>query len=355
MSHPRHLRPADLLLPVFGAGLLLWSRLAGVSLPSSRDSLAAWWVLAATWTLCVAVPLWVLPALGARAEEIGGHLLLAAVGAVLLATPEIRPPAAVVLLVLLVFAYGIGRGRPEMAPAELLFRFSPVLLAALAYVRLGVLLPQPGGRIFDATLAAIDGRLFGGDWSVGADRLATPWLSDWFSAHYAAYLAYPVIASLLLWLAGEKRRFEDLVLSFALAMFLGNVLYLAVPARGPVVFLAGRYPTLSLPGHLLTRATASLIGSYGYAYDVFPSLHTANAILCVWALKPRFPRLFAGAAFCAANLIASTIYLRAHYTVDVAAGIGLAVAVHSLCPRLNRVTELGLVPRLARAWSRLAG
>ena len=322
MDPTRRLRRADLLTPGAAAALVLWSAVTRRPLPWGPEATAAWLSIGGAWLLTVAVPLWLLPELPARVARRADGPLFAALAILLLAMPGIRAPAAAVLLLLAALSLH------ARSATEVLFRFSPVLMGALGYVELRGFLPAPEGATWDAALASVDGHVFGGAWSVALDRVAPPWLTDWFALHYASYLAYPVAAAILLWLARDSRAFETYAFTFALAMLAGDACYLLVPARGPRVFLAAAFATAEPHGGAITRAMLAMVGDYEYGYDVFPSLHVANAILAVWALRERFPRLVGVAVFCAANLIASTIWLRMHYTVDVAAGALLALAVH---------------------------
>jgi membrane-associated phospholipid phosphatase len=111
------------------------------------------------------------------------------------------------------------------------------------------------------------------------------------------------------------------------------------------VHQAALFPT-RLPGggpetHLFIAAIDDL---KGVARDCFPSLHTAHTtVVLAWAARWR---RWAFLAFLpiALGLYVSTVYLRMHYVVDVAAGFATAALAIALGPRLNRWWWSGAPP-----------
>jgi len=80
--------------------------------------------------------------------------------------------------------------------------------------------------------------------------------------------------------------------------------------------------------------------------DVFPSLHTAVTVFLMGWLWPRKRSLFFALLVPAAGICVSTIYLRYHYAVDVAAGLCLAGIGLWLSSLTNKKHELD--PRFQR-------
>jgi membrane-associated phospholipid phosphatase len=72
------------------------------------------------------------------------------------------------------------------------------------------------------------------------------------------------------------------------------------------------------------------------ARDCFPSLHTAHTTVAL-AYARRFHRVaFLAFLPIALGLYVSTVYLRMHYVVDVAAGFATAALAIALGPWVNR-------------------
>lgn len=342
-------RPADLLPLLFAAAIGAYVLVADGAVfdPGAR---LAWGLFAASWTLLVAVPL----IAGSRLDGWRGDALLAAFGLLLLLTPSVRqvldPVVAVVLGLVVALVYGVGRRRDHLQPATFLFRLSPVLLAAFAYVNLKRLAPIDPSRALDALLARADLALFGQHFSAWTERFASPLLSDWLALHYGLYFAYPVVTALVLYLGRRDREYEDYALCFSLGMFASYLLYLAFPARGPADGLAAVYLQDVLPGGAYTRGQLAMVDAYRYPFDAFPSMHTANSLVALWALRRARSNLFWVFAFGEVNLLASTVYLRMHYTVDLVAGVGVAAMLIWGAPRLNAAWDRrrGALPAASR-------
>ena len=179
-----------------------------------------------------------------------------------------------------------------------------------------------GSPTWDATLLGVDRRLFGETPSVGWQACSTPWLTDGMSVCYAFYHVY--LHGLLILAActrssSEARRFGDgLYTGFA----VGFVGYLLVPALGP----GAAFPTLytrPLAGGAASALNAWIVEKGAAIYGNFPSLHVLVTALLLaydwhwcrrrfwWVLGP------------ATGLLASTLYLRYHYAVDLLAGFGM--------------------------------
>jgi membrane-associated phospholipid phosphatase len=215
--------------------------------------------------------------------------------------------------------------------------FAPFFAVLLLYETLHDLTPLLRPDVVDGTLAAIDRKLFGVDVSWWLGQHATPSLTRAMVLCYASYfIAPPLLAAAVYW-TGDRRLFRDLMVAGILTSLVGYLGYLAVPAVGPYVYQADLFPT-RLPGggpdtHLFIKAIDDL---KGVARDCFPSLHTAHTTVVLV-----FARRFRRWAFwvylpVALGLYLSTLYLRMHYAVDVAAGFATAAFTIWAGPRLDR-------------------
>jgi membrane-associated phospholipid phosphatase len=253
-----------------------------------------------------------------------------------------------VILALLVFARGYrqARRRPSPSPAWLaalpptlaVFRdFLPFLLALIFYERLHDLTPRLRPQVVDASLVAIDRALFGVDVPVWMDRYATPLVTQIMVVCYLSYFFAAAILACLIYWAGRRALFRDFLVSLTIATMIGYVGYLFVPAVGPYLFQRDLFPG-RLPGgglRLTEQVIASVDALKGVARDCFPSLHTTHTtVVLVFAWRFR-RRVFWAYLPMALGLYVSTMYLRMHYAVDVAAGFLTAAAGIWLGPRLE--------------------
>ena len=201
----------------------------------------------------------------------------------------------------------------------------PFVVMALIYENMHDIVVTINPKIMDAWLIDWDLKLFGMHHTLWLERFVTPFWNDFFSASYHLYLMYPMALGFSLFRNREDRdsAFRHFMLAYLYSCYIGFVGYLLVPGIGPYYGLVSQY-TIPLEGGLLTQLNSYLYHSFSNMRDVFPSLHTANTVVClVFAYRYR-KRLFWIFLLPATSLIVSTIYLRYHYTIDVIAGLALA-------------------------------
>jgi membrane-associated phospholipid phosphatase len=212
----------------------------------------------------------------------------------------------------------------------------------------------------DAQLLALDRLLFGETPSEWLLPLRRPWLTEALALAYSSYFLLPLGAAAPAYLPTvqtpegprmrHRERFRTILCAHLLALALGFVGYILIPARGPRYFLPAAAPLHGTLGYY-EWAVAQWNAMQEVTYDAFPSLHTANAALAVYhafrhrALYPKLPWLITPPSVL---LVLSTLYLRMHYAVDVAAGLLLAAGAAWLAPRLPRA-----MPALPRPLSNL--
>jgi membrane-associated phospholipid phosphatase len=169
-------------------------------------------------------------------------------------------------------------------------------------------------------------------------RFGSPWLTHVMVFCYLSYFFAPAILASLIYWTGRRQLFRDFLVSLCVTTLVGYTGYLLVPAVGPYIYQAALFPD-RLPGGGLDQ-NSSFISTIdalkGYTRDCFPSLHTAHTTV-VLAFAWRFSRLaFAIYLPIAIGLYVSTIYLRMHYVVDIAAGFAVAAVAIAVGPRLER-------------------
>lgn len=159
--------------------------------------------------------------------------------------------------------------------------------------------------------------------------------------HFPAELAIPFIPAmtlfymsiyLLFWMAPfilrTRREFRALVITMAVAIFVGGIGFLLFPAD-----LAFAQPQESDLG--IWSALFHFADKLNLTYNLLPSLHVAFAVICVAIFAPRAP--LAGKVllwFWATMVAASTVLIHQHHLLDVATGWLLAlVSVKSIFDR----------------------
>jgi membrane-associated phospholipid phosphatase len=231
------------------------------------------------------------------------------------------------------------RARPWVRP---LLDWLPLPFVVYTYETLAHVVPACWDATIDAGLRAVDRAVLGADVGTLLEPLVSESLTRVLSVAYGSYYLLPI--SLALWFSFRSRvAFRELVAGEVGALFIGYLGYLFLPAVGPYVHHAEVFDG-PLVGDFMGDAIRALNAQRagGPPRDVFPSVHTANAVtVLLVAARHERRAVFVYALPCLA-LIAATVYLRFHYAVDVAAGALLAVAWQAVVPRL--VASEGMRP-----------
>lgn len=260
-------------------------------------------------------------------------------GSLLLLALVLRPEGwvlrAAVFTGLLLAVFGFGWLRLKEG-ALWLRDFAPVAVVLLVFLLLQPLVVAANPRRWDGVLAALDGRWFGhlaSRWRGAFGRPAA--FTDLIYAAYGSFYLLPLIVGVLSRLRLDPQRFERVVFTILLGFYLSFLGYFLWPAEGPRVPQA--LAAAQLGGGAISEAIrAFLRGAETTTLDAFPSGHTALSLVpAILATRP-FPRLAPLLWAWALAIVFATVYISAHYVVDVAAGILLAGLTLALAPFLRR-------------------
>ncbi len=230
--------------------------------------------------------------------------------------------AAILVATLLVAARFSARARSAL---HFVLEYGIILVAVVGYVSLRLLHASAvtswlGIPSFDRWMMAADVALFG----------ETPdlWFSQWeldnglflriMSGFYALYPLTPPILLAWFWFKREVSQFHLVRRALVISFYWGYTCYLLIPVAGPLSLAHSSTPSFLES----TLVYSFLADNYRYAYDCFPSLHTANPWLMVWLSRGKLPGwLMAAAITAAAGITLSTIALDVHYGIDDVAGL----------------------------------
>jgi membrane-associated phospholipid phosphatase len=222
--------------------------------------------------------------------------------------------------------------------------FLPFFLALVLYETLHDLTPEIRPEVVDGALIKIDRAIFGVDVSHWLGRLASPLFTHLMVDCYLSYFFAPVLLAAYLYWRDLRAPFREYMVSLTLVTLLGYVGYLIVPAVGPYVYQADLFPT-RLPGGEKTHFFITQIDSFkGVARDCFPSMHTAHTTVVLAFAWKHARKLFFGYLPIGVGLYFSTVYLRMHYVVDVAAGFVVAALAVWYGPRMERAWKAKASP-----------
>ncbi len=257
---------------------------------------------------------------------------------IILCYPQIpggwRLLARFIPLVLLAFALSKARRRWEkIRTVRFICDFSPIFFAITIYELLGDLIPYLRPDV-DDLLIKIDLALFGVHPTIWLERFSSPWLTDILSLAYASYFFIPVILITILYFWGKEEEFSVTIFTLLLGYYISFLGYIAMPTIGPRFTLAS-LQTTPLNGGAITESVIHIVDLLEHnKRDCFPSGHTQMVLISLWfAFKYKRPLYWIYLPICI-SLIFSTVYLRYHYVVDVAAGFAFAGGTLLIGPRL---------------------
>ncbi len=195
------------------------------------------------------------------------------------------------------------------------------------------LIPLVNPHDLDAVLIRIDRLFFAGhDPTVLLERITHPVLSEILQISYASFYFLPLSLCLILYLARRRIEFHISASAIILGFYLSYLGYYLFPAIGPR-FTLDHLQTVPLSGvFLFGPIRSSLAQAEGVMRDCCPSGHVMISLLTV-LLAGRYARgFFPVVLVWAVLIIFSTVYLRYHYVIDLAAGAGLGLLVYGLVP-----------------------
>lgn len=246
------------------------------------------------------------------------------------------------------------RRRPAWARLGWIREIAPFLFCIAIYTNLHDTIAFVNSHDVHGVLIRIDQWMFGVQPCVWAQRFYTPLLTEIFSIAYMNYFVLSVAVVAYLLLAGRRVEMREALLGTILCFYIGYFFYVAFPAAPPWLTLASQF-TRDFHGGWVTGAAVRMKAlDPNASRGAFPSLHCAVTFITL-AYAWRFKKaLFAVLLPMGAALVASTVYLRHHYVVDILAGLVLAVLAYAVAPRLDAwwVRERNRVEaRLAAGWS----
>jgi membrane-associated phospholipid phosphatase len=213
----------------------------------------------------------------------------------------------------------------------------PLLYVACCYREMAMIIAGIRHDHADLALAAIDHAFWGVYPTVWLERLYSPAFTEFLQIIYTLFLPVALLVPFVIWL--QKRYVEFRYMAFLLSLgFLVSYLgYLLVPAHGPR-FLLADVQHLPLRGlWLFNSMQATLNRLEQDHYDCFPSGHTELTILACWLSRSISKRLFWVYFLYTLCIVFATVYLRYHYTVDLLAGVMVALVLILAAPALYRV------------------
>jgi hypothetical protein len=230
---------------------------------------------------------------------------------------------------------------PEPAPWRWRVRllFYPALMGLSFYLMPSVIAALGVPRA-DALLVKWDGAWLGQNFNLAIQGWEPPLLTDALMLAYVFFFYY-LIAGPAYYCIHDLPRFRQCFAGLFVVYALGFIGYTFWPAGGPHRFLDFAQP---LAGGWITRVAKPVLDAASNGVDAFPSIHVAVSMYLLAFDHRHYRRRFWCVLVPCVALWISTVYLRYHYCVDVAAGAGLAAVGLSVAARYEGLSLKTRIP-----------
>jgi membrane-associated phospholipid phosphatase len=200
-----------------------------------------------------------------------------------------------------------------------------------------------GGASLDAFFARLDRLLFGLQPAIQFSRLLQGFrgLNELFFFSYFFFYVLVATGVWALFFRRRSREAEHFLFIVSASFFVMYLWFTVFPVKGPKYY----FPELrsawyaNFRGYLFTGLMKRAFARMNLAGAAFPSSHVAVALVALllnWRHNRFLIPLFVPFTLL---LCASTVYLYAHYFVDVPAGLLVGLGLYFLVPRLRPAAE----------------
>lgn len=156
-------------------------------------------------------------------------------------------------------------------------------------------------------------------------------------AYFFYYLLIPILG-FTLYLKGRRKEFDLFLFKVALTMYSCYLFFIAFPSSGPKYYFPEAIGT-EFPGYVFVWVMEFIFRYGEIANGAFPSSHVAMAtviLLCSFQYEKRVFAIFLPMII---GLYMSTVYLQAHYLVDIPSGIVVGVFFYAIGGKVKGFVE----------------
>jgi len=227
--------------------------------------------------------------------------------------------------------------------------FSPIFFVIVIFELLGGIIPYLRPDVDDLLMKS-DLLLFSVQPTIWLERFLVPWLTDILAMAYVSYYFIPVVLITILYFWGKEEEFSLTICTLLLGYYLSYAGYIAMPTIGPRYTLQSLYNVPLHTGGIAESIINILNALEGNKRNCFPSGHTQMTLISLWfAFKYKRPLFWIYLPICTA-LIFSTVYLRYHYVIDIAAGFAFAGVTLFLGSAIRAWWVTGVLDRSGRSY-----
>ncbi len=240
-----------------------------------------------------------------------------------------------------------------------LFRLCYIQAIYIIYFTESIWLSQLmfNGASFDWVFANIDFRIFGYQPAIQFPRYFQQYriINELF---FFSYFFYYGLVATGVWILFIRKRYQEAIRTLfiiSVSFFIMYVWFIFFPVKGPKYYFVelNRLWYTNFQGFLFTKVMKGLFNNTNLGGAAFPSSHVALALIA-FILNCRYNRYLVPVYLPLTILLfISTIYLYAHYFIDIPAGIVTGILLYLLVPLLIKPAQrlaTGVDKFLADKW-----
>ncbi len=181
----------------------------------------------------------------------------------------------------------------------------------------------------DAFFMKIDKFIFGFQPALlFSEKFSSPFFNNIFYFAYLSFLFLPITTSLLIYFF-KREYFEKAVFIIVTSFIIYYLIFITIPVVGPQFYWSksmANMPALGIFGKIV-----KFIQKHAeYPTGAFPSSHVGMSIIITLIIYKSLKKIFPFFLPLIFLIILSTVYIKAHYAIDVIAGIITAFLIWEL-------------------------
>jgi membrane-associated phospholipid phosphatase len=173
---------------------------------------------------------------------------------------------------------------------------------------------------FDPALVIMEEAIFGNQLSLEfSNTIPYKWFSELMHIGYFSYYLLTFGVPFLFYIKTPVR-FEKSMFIIIMSFCIYYIIFIVFPSIGPQFYFP--IEQIIVPDGFLFDKIMKIIIEIGEAETgAFPSSHVGMAVIFIILIAKYFKKLLPVLIFLVVILIASTVYIKAHYVVDILAGL----------------------------------
>jgi membrane-associated phospholipid phosphatase len=152
---------------------------------------------------------------------------------------------------------------------------------------------------------------------------------------YFSYYLLIISITILLYLKTDDKGRKGIFIVYC-SFYIYYLIYALIPVVGPQYFLNGELRAVPRP-YFFGKIMHLILESAEEPTGAFPSSHVGIAVILTWLAFRNFKRVLLYALPCTIGICFATVYLKAHYLLDVFAGIVSAPLLYLISSAIYRL------------------